>query len=464
MAEPLSPSLAELDAAERRALGVLACEERLTARALAALAPRVLPEFWRACVEKGWVVDAGAARTLGSRGAEGERTFAVLPALRPLVLRQLADLEELGEVERSLRASSADPARSTFICSLYAGDLGAVERAVPELERRAVRGHETTFATGMLREALTASFDPAWLERTWGELGVRLVEQVLSDALFALAPVEPLYRFAGERLDAGATPGLRWALAEHALLRGEPERALSFIAGFASREQLGFRAALAYTSGALAEAQALLGEYDRSHGSAHGAASVTALLVLLALSREPPEGAKLARRCLPRRKARAAPLAGWPRTSAEPDVSRALRTLQKRTTQPETERLRLSVHQLPPTASPWQALVNALTVALQERDPVARLGWARRLVTEAERASAGGYAWFARQAQHLARVLGGEPLPELSELRPCQPGELLLCELLEPEPEWRRALGALQGFTESVEGSEKIVSRRVAWY
>jgi superfamily II DNA or RNA helicase len=464
MSAPFLPSATELAVAEWRALGVLACEQRLGARALEAVAPGVLPEFWRACVEKGWVVDAGVARGVGFRGAEAERTFALLPALRPLVLRRLGDLEELDEVQRTLRASSADPTRSGFTCALYAGDLGALERALPELERRAVRGHETTFATSMLREAISASFDAAWLERRWGELGIRLVEQVLSDALFALAPVEPLYRFASEQFVDGGTPGLRWTLAEHALLHGDHERARSLIAGFTSREQLGFRAALAYTTGAFSEAQALLGEYDRSHGSAYGAASVTALLVLLALSREPPEGAKLARRCLPRRKERAAPLAGWPRTSAEPDVSRALRTLLKRTTQPETERLRLSVHQLPATASPWEAFVNALTVALQERDDVARLGWARRLVADAERARAGGYVWFARQAQHLARALSREPLPELCELRSCEPGELLLCELLEPEPEWRRALGALQGFTESVEGGEKVVSRRVAWY
>jgi len=196
MLVPFLPSAIELDVDESRALGLLACEQRLGARALEAIAPRVLPEFWRACVEKGWVVDAGASRALGSRGADGERTFALLPALRPLVLRQLGDREELGEVQRTLRASSADPVRSSFICALYAGDLGAVERALPELERRAVRGHETTFATGMLREALAAAFDPAWLERTWGELGFRLVEQVLSDALFALSPVEPLYHFA----------------------------------------------------------------------------------------------------------------------------------------------------------------------------------------------------------------------------------------------------------------------------
>ncbi|HSU40688.1 MAG TPA: DEAD/DEAH box helicase [Polyangiaceae bacterium] len=464
MPEPFLPSTTELTSAERRALGVLACEQRLGARALEVLAPELTPEFWRRCVERGWVVDAGAARALGSRGTDVERTFALGPGLRPLVLRHLGDLEELDDVQRTLRASSADPARSGFICALYAGDLGAVERALPELERRAVRGQETTFASSMLREAVAASFDAAWLERTWGELGVRLVEQVLADALFALAPVEALYRFASEHLDEATTPGLRWVLAEHALLRGEIALASSFIAGFASREQLGLRAALAYTSGAFADAQQLLSDYDRSHASAHGAASVTALLVLLALSREPPEGAKLARRCLPRRKERAPPLAGWPRLSAEPDLSRALRTLLKRMTQPETERLRLSVHQLPATASPWEAFVHALTVSLQERDEVARLGWARRLVADAERANAGGYSWFSRQAQHLARALSPEALPELRELRPCQAGELLLCELLEPEPEWRRALGALQGFTESVEASEKVVSRRVAWY
>jgi superfamily II DNA or RNA helicase len=463
MPAPSLPSASELDAAEWRALGVLACEQRLGARALDAVAPGVLPAFWRACVEKGWVVATEGARAFASREAAPERMFALVPSLRPLVLRQLADREELGALERSLRATSPDPARSRFTCALYAGDLGTVERALPELARRAARGHETAFATSMLREAVAASFDPAWLERTWGEFALRLVEQVLSDALVALVPVEPVYHFASERLD-DASPGLRWVLAEHALLRGEPERALAFIAGFAGREQLGFRAALAYTTGAFVDAQRLLDEHDRSHGSAHGAASVTVVLVLLALSRDPPEGQKLARRCLPRRETRATPLAGWPRTNAEADVSRALRTLQKRMTEPETERLRLSVHQLPATASPWETVVNALTVALQERDEVARLGWARRLVADAERANAAGYAWFARQAQHLARVLSREPLGELRELRPCAPGELLLCELLEPEPEWRRALGALQGFTESVERNDKVVSRRVAWY
>lgn len=461
--EPPPPFTTELQLAEWRALGVLACEKQLSVRALEALAPSLAAGFWRAWLENGWLGDGGP-RAFGSRGADADRTFTLAPALRPLVLRYLADLDELDAVRRALVGSSADPARSGFICALYAGDLGAVERALPELERRALRGRETSFATSMLREAVGASFDPAWLERTWGELGIRLVEQVLADALFALTPVDALYHFASEHLDEATTPGLRWLLAEHALLRGELERGLSLIAGFAQREQLGFRAAFAYTSGNLAQAQQLLSDYDRSHGSAQGAASVTALLTLLALGREPAERAKLARRCLPRRKERAAPLAGWPRVSAEPDVSRVLRTLLKRLTQPETERLRLSVHQLPPTASPWEALISALTVALQERDDVARLGWARRLLADAERTSAAGYTWFARQAQHLARALSPEPLPELSELRPCQPGELLLCDLLEPEPEWRRALGALRGFTESVEGKEKIVSRRVAWY
>src|SRR5262245_56770151 len=192
MPAPSLPFTTELEVAEWRALGVLACEKRLGVRALEAVAPSVAPAFWQACVEKGWV-DDGGTRALGSPGADAERTFALVPALRPLVLRHLADRDELEAVRRTLRSSSADPARSSFICALYAGYLGALERALPELQRRALRGRETTFATGMLREAVTASFDPAWLERSWGELGLRLVEQVLADALFGLAPVEALY-------------------------------------------------------------------------------------------------------------------------------------------------------------------------------------------------------------------------------------------------------------------------------
>jgi superfamily II DNA or RNA helicase len=461
--EPPSPFTTELERSEWRALGVLACERRLGASALGVVAPGVTPEFWRTCVERGWVVDGGPP-ALGLRGAERARTFALGPGLRPLVLRHLTALDELEAVRLTLRSASADPARSGFIAALYAGDLGALERALPELERRARRGHETTLATDLLREAVAAAFEPSWLERTWGELGLRLVEQALADALIGLAPVEALYDYAREHLDEATTPGLRWVLAEHALLRGETERARSFIAGFARREQLGFSAALAFVAGERGQAEQLLSDYDRSHGSAQGAASVTAVLVLLALGREEAERMKLARRCLPRRKDRAGPLPGWPRASAEPDVSRALRTLLKRLTQPETERVRLSVHQLPAAASPWEAFVDALTVSLAERDEVTRLGWSRRLLADAERADAGGYTWFARQARELARVLDRESTPELRNAGPRRPDEPLLCEVVEPEPEWRRALGALRGFTESVEAAERVVSRRVAWY
>ena len=66
MPEPFLPPTPELDVAEWRALGVLACETRLNAHGLEAVAPSVSPEFWRACVEKGWLVDAGAAVLVGS--------------------------------------------------------------------------------------------------------------------------------------------------------------------------------------------------------------------------------------------------------------------------------------------------------------------------------------------------------------------------------------------------------------
>jgi superfamily II DNA or RNA helicase len=464
MLESFTPSTTELGPAEWRALGVLACERRLGVRALEQLTSEGGSALWRNCLERGIVLDAGPSQALGQRGPE-ERTLMVAPAWRPRILRQLVDLEELDAMRRAARAVSADLSRSGFVCALYAGDLGALERALPELERRAALGRETDFATGMLREAVCASFDPAWLERTWGEFTPQLVEQVLADALFGLEPVDELYRWASKRVDDTTTPGLRWVLAEHALLRGEVESALSLISAFGSRDALGFRAAAAYVSGRMPEAQSLLSEHDRVHGSAHGATSVTALLVLVALSADVNEGVKLARRCLPRRSPPpAAPLRGWPRLSAEPDVSRALRVLIKRLTQPETERQRLSAHQLPARAAPWEALVTALTVALHERDAIARAGWARRLIAEAESARGASYTWFSRQAQHLARTLSRDTPPELHALTPCQPGELLLCDLLEPEPEWRRALGALKGFTETIERSEGILSRRVAWY
>jgi superfamily II DNA or RNA helicase len=462
MFESFQRATSGLGPAEWRLLGVIACEKRLDRRAMEEVAPGHERSFVGSCVEHGVIVDAGPLRSPGV-GRSEERTFAIAEPFRPLVLRRLSELSELDAVRHLARPVSGDMLRSAFLCALYAGDLAALERVLPELARRAARGQDPEFASDMLREALSSPLDAAWLERAWGEHAPRLIEQALADTLYGLEPSEPLYRFALERLDDDAAPSFRCVLAEHALLRGDVERVLSLLKGLELREQSGFRAAAAYVAARLPEAQRLLSDHDHARGSAMGAASVTALLTLLALSRDADEGAKLARRCLPRgAPRRVEPLRGYPASSAEPDVSRALRVLIKRSSQPEGERLRLSAHQLPTHAPPWEALVTALTVLLHERDEVTRAGWARRLATIAEATGTAGYSWFSRQAAQVARALGHDAAPEPHGA--AKPGELSLCDLIEPEPEWRRALVALKGFGESIERSADVLSRRVAWY
>lgn len=465
MLETVPPWTSELGVPVWRALGVAACEKRLSLSGFDELSGAVDRGVWSRLASDGVLIDAGMVRPFASlRASEAERAYAVGPAFRPCVLRHIADTGELEAVRKAALAFGTDAARVAFACALYGGELGVLERALPELARRAARGVDADFASGLLREAVSDAFDAEWLLCVWGELGTRLAEQALSDALIRLEPCEALYAWTQSQVNQESRLELRVVLAEHALLRGEAPRALELLSGLSTRDQLGFRAAAAYVLGDRGSADRALNEYERANGTSHGAASVTALLVLLALARGVNDGAKLARRCLPRRTSLRAPaFAHWPLGSAEPDVSRALRTLLKRATQPDTERARLSAHQLPSTAPPWEAAVSGLTVQLSERDAITRAGWARRLANEAERTARVGYAWFARQSAHVARALAAE-LPELAALAPCRPGELLLADLLEPEPEWRRALGALKGFTESAETSEGVLSRRVAWY
>lgn len=460
----LPPWTAELASPVWRTLGVAACEKRLGLSGFDQLSQSADRGVWARLATEGVLREAGMLRPFASlRSSEAERAYVVTPAFRPCVLRRLGEHGELAAVQKAALAFGADPARTAFACALYGGELAALERALPELARRAARGVDADFAGALLFEAVSTGFDAEWLERVWGDLGLRLAEQALSDALVRLEPVDALYRWTMTQVDAESRLGLRFVLAEHALLRGEVPRARDWLAALSSRDQAGFRAALGYVAGDRPSAERALDDYERLDGSAHGAASVTALLVLLALARG-SAGAKLARRCLPRRTAMREPaFANWPIGSAEPDVSRALRALSKRAAQPESERARLSAHQMPASAPPWETLVNALSVLLCERDVITRAGWARRLASEGERTEAAGYAWFTRQARHVARALSSD-LPELSELPPCRPGELLLADLLEPEPEWRRALGALKTFTESAEASEGVVSQRVAWY
>ncbi len=470
MTESFSDLTASLSGDQALILGVLACERPLVPTVFAGLNRGRPPREWLGgLLEREVLLDRGVTSSLGyARTAAAEHALTLAPALRPLLLRYLADEGQLDAVSKAGAAIVGDGSLSGFVTSLYGGDVPAIERAVPELKRRFPAGEEARYARLRLHEAVASNFDAAWLERTFGQHASTLAEQVLSDALSTLEPVTELYRWALGRLDTHEHGGLRWVACEHALLRAEFSALDGLSRALGGSERLALHAAQSYAAGDLALARRLLDEQP-SKGSAQKAlapscASVSALLSLLCLSQGGPEAAARARRIIQRPSSHARALDGWPWDNAEQDVASAIRTLLRRLGQPETQRQRLSAHQLPPHASAWETVIFGLTAQLQERDGVARAAWSRRLHGDGQRWLGHGYTWLGRQAQGLAKALAGDAPNALPDVAPCAPGELWLADLLEPKPEWQRALEALTAFAEAASRGPQIVSRRVAWF
>jgi len=446
---------------------VIACERRVGPSVLTKLV-RSEDKAWIAqCLDGGLLIDAGVVHSLSyTRSLQGERAVAIAPSSRPLLLRRLADLEELEAVRRSARAVIGEGNQAGFMTTLYEGDWGALDRAVLELTRRTTRTEAEAFAQDMLREAVCVAFDADWLERTWGEWAPRLVLQALSDALGMLEEVSAAYRWWLIRFEDAPSPSSARVLAEHALLRGEAQHVERLIAHLAPAERRAFEAASAYVSGDASRSYSLSTEPTDTRTGQLGslASTVTAVLALLHIARDAAEGARVTKRLLTRvAAAEAPPLANWPGNSAQAALGRALRSLLRRSTQPEHERSRLSAHQLAPRTDAWEVLLAALSVNLLERDEVTRGAWARRLASDATRAQQAGYAWFAGQAWQLAKTLSEESATSLPTFQaPDVP--LFLADLLEPQPEWKRALEALAAFTQNAERAGTSLTRRVAFY
>ncbi|MGC4068093.1 MAG: SNF2-related protein [Polyangiaceae bacterium] len=98
---------------------------------------------------------------------------------------------------------------------------------------------------------------------------------------------------------------------------------------------------------------------------------------------------------------------------------------------------------------------------LTDPDDVTKTAWAKRFGDEGKRLGASGYDWFSRQTLQLAAALGadsscGTPTPRASEV--------FLVHLFEREPEWRRALRAIDEFATTEEQNQSTLAHRVAWF
>ncbi len=453
-----------------RVISVLACERKLTQSALDRLGLSTeLRQWLMEGLGQGLWLDGGIVYGLPyTRSFTGERAIAIAPAQRALILRQIAAKDWFSATRADARVVVGDGSIAGFTTALYAGDLRVLQREVSELMLRSMRGEEATLVRGRLLEALCLPFDADFLMRTWGDSAWSLVEQVLSDARVALDPVEELYRWAIAQGDARMSARLLRLLAEHAFIRGDTDALAAITERLPVAEQFPLRAAQYVLLGEPSQAQALLSDFGGKNLQklvVPWPISIIALLSLLALGRDSTEGPVLTRRLLQRLAVAESPaITGWPTPPQALPVTRAIRSLLRRMTQPDSERLRLSAHHQPIDAPAWETLILALTVQLEDCDAVTRLGWTRRLIADAKRWNDAGYNWMARQALHLGLALSPEAASEVDDLLPRQSGELLLASLLEREPDWRRALRALEQFADTAERRTAIVSRRVAWF
>jgi len=471
MSESFDALTAQLDAEQWRALGVLACEHKLAPSAFEKLgfADRLHPWFV-GCVERGLLLDAGVVHGLDyTRRISGERAISIVPSCRPLVMRHFVEPDALATLRDDARIVAGNKSLGGFMTALYSGDMQILLTELTELKRRQVRDEGERFARDRLREAVSAPFDADWLLRTWGQCAELLGEQVLADALTAFEPVDAVYQWLISRVDENSSARMLRVFAEHALLRGDVASLAALTSRLPAAEQLPVRVAESFLSGELAQAQAMMDELAGSKYATKSSVpcptTMTAMLALLALSREQPAGATLAKRLFQRfSTAESPPIAGWPMAMSQTAVGRGLRLLLRRLTQPESERLRLSPHHQPADAPGWETMIQALTVQCQDCDTVTRTAWTRRLVDDSARWNAAGYRWVARQALHLAKALSVEAMPELQSMTPGGAGELLLVHLLEREPQWRCALRALDKYAETAERGETMLSRRVAWF
>ncbi|HTV20409.1 MAG TPA: SNF2-related protein, partial [Polyangiaceae bacterium] len=478
----LASSFGALDAARPRASAAVAGGASGRERADNARVPGP-KEAWPALDDwlgSGLVVDVGEARGPGmlARGTN-EPTLAVNAEFRELVVRRLARDGDLAQVVEATRTLLGDRSFGVFALLLQTGELAEYLRHAYLVPRAAGRLLVPTDSDALVRDTVTRPFDAEWFEATFRDSALAAAQKVLRDALGHLDDCDELLAWSVSALERAKTEGtidateerpsagvsvasLAQTIAEHAVLRGDIELAEARAAELPSAERWPIDVATHFQSADLGGARRLIEAWQGSKAAPPDAGAVMPLLVLVSVGRGTPTAAAEAKRLVVSR-------AG---DTSKSGVERALRTFFKYGAQPESEHVRLDVHQLGRDAAAWELFVLALTVHLYLRQDVTRAGWAVRLVRAASEWIEAGYSWMGRQALFLARALSPEYFQRefealreksLLESLDARPGELILSELIVPKPDWERALEALAELAEQP-SEEADTSRRVAWY
>ena len=442
-------------------LGALAIEQALPQSVIEQLspAPAMPASLWLSRAQtEGWVVPARLPRS-GSLKPH----FAVHPDYEQLVLRELAASGKLEPIARVLHALLSARSVSDLTLALHSGGLDAFQRSYAARKRPP----ETPAGTRAewLRRSLCEPFDPRWLVRTWGDDAIRVSTLVLEECLIAPARCDELYAWLDEHSQSAneleASRELDSALYQHAILRGELARVSRLEPRVSRPVGLAFSAALAFLEGDVPQAQARLDALLANASKRQSIPDTGALAPLLAVllcARDTDEGRAAAKRVL-----------GAGGGELNRGALRAFRTLLRYMSEPPEEQRRLDVHQLPTDVGAWELLILALTVHLHSPDKWARANWCQDLMRRARDWQRAGYAWIARQALFLARMLNEEHFAsesqrlELPALGSLGPREVLLWDLISTKPEWQKALDALSQISEA-SAEANAQSYRVAWY
>lgn len=479
---------------ERRWLLAVALEERLPKSALVAVMGRlgddtakVVP-FVTEAVARDLLVHTGLVHSpFPNRPGElREPCYAVPEDARQVVLRSGTARGELESVAAACRAALGERSEAAIELLIQRGDLEGLKRFLALRDKVPSLGRERGITSDdeRLRLAVEQDFDAKWLGATFGDRALDLAGVVLSRSLPRLDPCDHVYGWVKELVEQRMERGdevpaeLVGLLAQHAILRNQPETAERLARELPLPLRSAVLAAARYLAGDLAGALEVLraplapiGTRVKSQrfdftslrlnpaGSSSAVGQLLPLLALLLCSRGGEQDRAEGKRLLNARGS-LDELGG---------AARAFRALLRAIEQNEGEIERLSAHQVPAQASAWEVLILGLTVLLSHDEETTRAGWMKLLLDRGLAFADAGYAWASRQALFLSEALQQRLFEvEFRELRPgeppprCRTSELLLRDLIAPKAEWEKALDALARVADEEDAAEKR-GYRVSW-
>lgn len=482
---------AGLTPAQLRLLGALALELELTNGQFCSLKSAGVERRPGASLPRHPLLESWTSSGLVYRSENSQRprrralfepVFGVQPEYRQLVLRQLASSGELESVALETHRALEGRSMGALLVSLQQADLAAYDRFVGVLRTQDNTLSGSLF-TELLRESICGPFELDWFEKVWEKRAVEVATRILSDAAWSLRPVDGLYRWAvelprsaPERLHGGHGPVLALAVFEQAILRGHWDVAEQYREFIPEVYRSWSSIALLFATGDMQAANETLRGLTRQESAAERRSvnpdgvsrpelgSALAVPSLLLVSHEEAESLLQVKRLIATR---------FTDERAQ-RTARALKTLLRYHAQTDDEPARLDVHQLDFSGCVWELLVLALVVQMYMTGDATRANWSKVLVEQGAAWGEAGYAWLSRQALFTARALSetffDDKVAQTTGLEGAdlsiRAGELALCDLLAPKPEWAKQLDALDELVDVVEEPESGVASayRVCWF